>query len=182
MKILALFAPLVLLAAAAFQDAAEPAPPTVVFLLRHAEADGGTQGDRDPALAEAGTERARELARLLGVAGVTHLFASEYQRTQLTLAPLAEALEHEVVVLSARDADAQIAALRELPAGSVAVVAGHSNTVPQLAAKLGVTMRDTVEQQGYGTVLPHDAYDRIAEVILPAGGAPARLVELRYGE
>ena len=182
MKILALLASLVLLAAAAFQDAAEPVSPTVVFLLRHAEATGSTQGDRDPALSEAGTERAQELGRLLGVAGVTHLFASEFQRTQLTLAPLAEALEHEVTVVSARDADAQIAALRELPPGSVAVVAGHSNTVPQLAARLGVTMRDTVEHEDYGTMLPHDAYDRIAEVILPADGAPARLVELRYGE
>jgi len=180
MKILTLLASLVLLVGAAqVQDA--PKQPVVVFLVRHAEAQPSTSTERDPALTAEGRVRAAALARLLGEAGVTHLFASELQRTQATLAPLAEALDLDVVVVPARDSAEQLAALRALPAGSVAVVAGHSNTVPGLARGLGQEMRDLVEQPGQGAVLPHEAYDRIAQVILPTEGGAARTIELRYG-
>jgi broad specificity phosphatase PhoE len=180
MKILALLASLAFLVGMTTQEDA-PEPPVLVVVLRHAEAESSTAGERDPELSEAGAERAAVLARLLGEAGVTHLFASEYQRTQATLAPLADALELEVVVVPARDSAAQVASLRALPPGAVAVVAGHSNTVPTLARELGGEMRDLVEQPGHGTVLPHEAYDRIAQVVLPAGGGAGRMIELRYG-
>ncbi|HJS70263.1 MAG TPA: hypothetical protein VJ744_05600, partial [Gaiellaceae bacterium] len=62
---------------------------------------------------------------------------------------------------------------------SVAVVAGHSNTVPALAKELGCELPGLVLEPGYGEVLAHDSHDRIAQVILPADGAP-KLVELRY--
>jgi phosphohistidine phosphatase SixA len=167
------------------QEAA-PALPVVVFLLRHAEALPSSAAERDPALAEAGEARARTLARLLGAAGVTHLFASEYARTQATLAPLAAETGLAVAVVPASAAERQIAELRALPAGSVAVVAGHSNTVPGLARALaGETMRALVDEPGHGLVLPHEAHDRIAQVILPAdpeAGAATRMIELRYGD
>lgn len=166
----------------AHQDSAPPEP-TVVFLLRHAEALPKSASERDPALAEAGEKRAATLAKLLGSAGATHLFASEYVRTQSTLAPLAEATGLEVTVVPAGKPDRQLQLLRDLPAGSIAVVAGHSNTVPALAGSLGVEMSGLVDQPPYGRILPHEAYDRIAQVVLPAGeDAAVKLIELAYGD
>jgi phosphohistidine phosphatase SixA len=117
----------------------QPAPqkPVAVFLLRHAETAAPTGGGGDPELSEPGKARAQQLARLLGKAGVTHLFASEYARTQATLAPLAGALGLKVETVPAGESARQVAALRALPPGSVAVVAGHSNTVPALVEALG---------------------------------------------
>src|SRR5690348_14604182 len=61
--------------------------PRTIVVVRHAEK--GNDNPTDPSLSDAGVLRALELAKLFGSAKVTHLFASEFQRTQQTLAPLA---------------------------------------------------------------------------------------------
>src|SRR5262245_5523111 len=106
--------------------AAEASEPTVLFLLRHAEKAAAPP--KDPPLTDTGTARARALAELLGDAGVTHLFASEFARTQQTLAPLAERCGKTVAAVGAADVAGLAKQLKALPAGSTAVVAGHSNT------------------------------------------------------
>lgn len=171
-RALASLAPAALLAAGTQDQAAETGPAAVV-LVRHAETGGDTRTDRDPELSEAGEKRAAALAELLGHAGVTHLFASEYKRTQATLAPLAAAVEHEVQVVPARDAAAQIAALEALGPGSIAVVAGHSNTVPALVEALGGTFRRHPDAPKGAPTLLHDQYGRL---FLQAGAT----IELRY--
>jgi phosphohistidine phosphatase SixA len=171
------------------QDGGTPAPfalavePVDVFVLRHAEKGGGDA--QDPELSEAGAARADQLARLLGAAGVTHLFASEYRRTRYTLAPLAAALGLEVVAAPARDVGALAARITDLPAGSVVVVCGHSNTVPKLVDALvrrGGSTSDEARPD-----LAESAFDRLFHLTL----APAvvgstvvlvpRVIELRYG-
>lgn len=136
-----------------------PEKPISVFLVRHAETTASTREVEDPPLSEDGQARATALARLVSGAGVTHLFASEYARTQATLAPLAEGLSLEVEVIPARSTDQQLAALRALPPGSVAVVAGHSNTVPDLVSALGGVAGEPID---------HEEYDRVFLVVLPA--------------
>jgi len=145
---------------------------TVVFLVRHAEK--GSEG-KDPPLTEAGTARAKCLAHMLADAGVTHLFATEYQRTQLTVAPLAAALGLEVVVLPPADGDALVEHLDGLPPNSVAVVAGHSNTVPAIAAALGGGMSD-LDDKGY---IPHATYDLLVQVFRAPEVAATQL-QLHY--
>ena len=156
--------------------------PVVVVLVRHAEK---AQDDpRDPNLSEAGHRRAQAVAAMFGPAGVTHLFSSEYRRTRQTLAPMAEESGLEVKVIPAEDGEAQVAALRELPPGSVAIVAGHSNTVPALVRGLGGDLQGT-EQTEHGEMLQHEEYDRMFVVILPPRGEAAagvQTLELRYGE
>ncbi len=174
----------VLVSPLVFPPLQEPVPrePITVFLVRHAEADASDPADRDPGLSPRGVERARTLARVLGEAGVTHLFCSEYERTRATLAPLAQRCELEVETVSARDAARQVAVLRALPAGSVAVVAGHSNTVPALT---GALLRSTEEEtpRARSSTLPHDAHDRMFLVTLPMAQTCApKSIELRYGE
>ncbi|MFY0534577.1 histidine phosphatase family protein [Nannocystis pusilla] len=67
--------------------------------MRHGEK--AADDPSDPSLSPAGEARAKALAELLGHAGVTHLFASEYRRTQATLRPLADAAGLQITVLPA---------------------------------------------------------------------------------
>lgn len=141
-----------------------------IVLVRHAEKDPA--GGDDPALTPAGEARAVLLARTLGASGVTHLFASELLRTRATLAPLAESTSLAVAQLPARDLERWLAELRGLPAGALAVVAGHSNTVPAIVRGLA----------GRGPeALGDDEHDRLFVVTLAEGCEPS-LLELRYGD
>lgn len=162
------------------QEPAKPAPlpPSTVFVLRHAEKDA--QGDaRDPGLSDKGAARARALARLLAPAHPGHLFASEFQRAQRTLAPLAEALGAKVESHPAQDMAGLARALRALPPGSVSVVAGHSNTVPALVEALG----GHLERLEKG-MLSETSFERLFVVTLPPPGSAAAtsVVELAYGD
>lgn len=164
---------------------APPAPrPHTVVLVRHAEKDA-TRDPSDPGLTPAGEERARGLARLLEHSGVTRLLASEYRRTQATLAPLAAATRLAVETHPARDVDGLVAELLQAPAGSLTVVAGHSNTLPALAAMLGVPLAG-LDPSGD---LADSEYDRLFVLTIglgpDAGPDPERAggiaLELRYG-
>jgi phosphohistidine phosphatase SixA len=166
----------------AVQDPA-PAAQRTVILVRHAEkviVATGAEGAEDPALTAAGQRRAQALARLLGKTGATRLITSEFQRSRDTLAPLAAALGVAVESKPAKEIDALATDLGASSAGSVTVVAGHSNTLPRLAAKLGVPLPGLAA----GSQLGDDEYDRLFVVTLPSSGSAARpaLVELRYGE
>jgi phosphohistidine phosphatase SixA len=141
-----------------------------VVIVRHAEKDSA--GGEDPALSAPGEARARDLARLLGASGVTHLFASEYRRTEETLAPLAAGTGLTVAERPARESERLLEELRGLPAGSLAVVAGHSNTLPGLVRGLAGRGPETIGD---------DEYDRLFVVTHGSGCEPA-LLELRYGD
>lgn len=157
-----------------------PPRPTTIVLVRHAEKDA--QGDpRDPGLSAEGKARSERLAKMFAASGVTHLFASEFHRTQDTLAPLAAPAKLKVeAVPGAKTADL-LHALDALPAGSIAVVAGHSNTVPAIAAHYGVALSG-LEKSAQGEMMPESAFDRLYVITLPPAGskAAAGLLELRY--
>ena len=145
--------------------------PKTVLLLRHAEK--AADDPRDPSLSEAGVARAQELARVLGDAGVTHLYSSEFRRTRDTLAPLSLVAGVDVQVVPARDPEALVSAVSNLPRGSVAVVAGHSNTVPGLV-RLLAPEREAFE-------LAESDYDRLYAVTLTGPHSRAAVLELRFG-
>ena len=158
------------------------AAPVTVFLVRHAETSASTKTHRDPDLSQTGTERAEALARVVEAVPFTHLFASEFQRTQNTLAGVAKRTALEVDVVPAKDLDAQLQALRTLPAGSVALVAGHSNTIPQLCEALGGELAGLEQREPYGLLLPHDQYDRLVLLTLTGDERRAsQTLDLRYG-
>ncbi|MFN0008432.1 MAG: SixA phosphatase family protein [Planctomycetota bacterium] len=167
-------------------DPAGAAGFATAILLRHAEKETGSDPaappSRDPALSQAGQERALALSKLLSRAGATHLFATEYRRTRETLVPLAGALSLEIEAVPAAELARLVERLRSLPAGSVAVVAGHSNTVPAIAQALGGRMEDVVDTPK-GPMLRDDEYDRLVVLTRAlAGGNPsASLIELAYG-
>lgn len=176
------------LAATTWLHAAGPSPapygdaPVTVFLVRHAEAEPRTQQQNDPGLTDRGRERARALTRLLSKSGATRFFSSQYERTQATITGLAEACGGEVEIVEAGSTEEQMAALRAMEPGAVAVVAGHSNTIPQLIQALGGECKDLEDHPQYGRMIPHDEYERLYVLSLSSDpeAAPAT-VELRYG-
>jgi phosphohistidine phosphatase SixA len=153
-----------------------------VYLVRHAEK--AKNDPKDPDLTETGHRRAQELARVLTDEPITHLFSTPLKRTLDTLAPLSAARGLEITTMM--DVQEQADVLLALPAGSVAVLAGHSNTVPALVAALGGQVSDTIEGRS-GPQLHDDSHDRMFVALIGPGTEeePAhlqRLLQLRYGE
>jgi hypothetical protein len=153
---------------AGFEPPAPPAPAMVV-VVRHAEKAPAPKGD--PVLSAVGEERARRLVTLLGHSKPTSLWATQLQRTQLTLAPLAAATGQKVETLPADDTKILVETLRQRR-DRLTVVAGHSNTVPEILRGLGA---DFSEPE-----LGEDEYHRLFIVSLPEGDGPAGWIELAY--
>jgi 2,3-bisphosphoglycerate-dependent phosphoglycerate mutase len=143
-------------------------PVTTVLLVRHAE-KSATPPD-NPVLSDAGQKRAQALARILEGANVKALYATEFARTQQTVAPLSAQLGIPVTAINADDADGLVKNILANHRGETILVAGHSNTVPVIIEKL----------RG-GQVQPiNDAeYDKLFVVTLYRFGT-AKVVQLRY--
>lgn len=137
----------------------------VVYLVRHAEK---LDDSRDPPLNDVGRARAAALAAMLRDAGVTHVWSTEFQRTQQTAGPLAGSAGLEVASYDPRDLAAFATRLKMIPGRHVVV--GHSNTTPQLVAALGGQA---------GTPIEESEYDRLYVVTLSAGATQSIL--LRFG-
>jgi broad specificity phosphatase PhoE len=150
-----------------------PAPATVVILVRHAERAPGTG---DPPISETGQARARALAELGKVAGVQVIITTQFQRTQQTAAPLAEALGLTPVVVSTLGGDAashiaEVAAAVRRNAGKTVLVVGHSNTIPAIVGALGgPRLADLCDSE----------YDNVFTMVLDAE-AGVRTVRARFG-
>jgi len=145
-----------------------PAQPTTVVLVRHAEK---VDASADAALSEAGHARARELARVLGDLPIRAVYTSQFARTKDTVAPLCQALGLTAQAIDAKATADLATVIRAQHAGGVVVVCGHSNTLPQLAAALGVG-----EPIAYG----ESEYDALRVVTIGAG-ADVGALALRFG-
>ena len=147
-----------------------------LYAVRHAEKDSGP----NPPLTLKGRVRAEALAEALDSIPIEVIFSSDYLRCQETVSPLAAKKSLDPVLIEAADPHRQIAALRQLSAGSVALLCGHANTVPLLVQSLGGVCPDLE----FG-MLPETAYDRLFEVKFVAGGdAPdqTQVTVRHYGE
>lgn len=138
----------------------------VVFLVRHAEKV--EDGSKDPPLTAAGRARAARLARMLGDAGLTGVYSTDYRRTRETAAPAAASAGLEVRIYDPSKPEALAARLRAR-AGRYLVV-GHSNTVPGLVRALGGDP---------GPAMSEAEYDRLYVVLI--GPAGVTTLRLRYG-
>jgi phosphohistidine phosphatase SixA len=152
-----------------------------VILLRHAEKD--PSGDAiNPGLSEAGKKRALTLAHLLTPARVTHLFASKYKRARETLQPFAEASGLKVDTDFGALAAELGPRILDFPADAVVVVAGHSNTIPALAAALGGEIQN-LETTPQGPMIAEKDFGRLFVLTPgPPGATKSLLLELAYGD
>ncbi|HVM69123.1 MAG TPA: histidine phosphatase family protein [Gaiellaceae bacterium] len=144
-------------------------------MVRHAEK---ASAEKDTPLSERGHARAKVLASMLEGAGVTRLVATQYRRTQETLAPLAARLSLPVDVSPADKTRDLVAELRAAPDGAFVVVATHSNVVPFVVEELAGAKLRGVE----GDALAEDDYARVVVIAEPCGARAPYVLELRSGD
>lgn len=142
------------------------------LIVRHAEKVTGTS-DPDPALLPEGRERARLLKEMLRDLPIVGIYASQYQRTQLTVAPLATERKIPVSIYDARNPDSLVAALpRRHPDGDV-VIATHLGSLQKLLRGFGVP--------GEWDIADHE-YDNLF-IVAPADSTrPLEWIRLHFGE
>jgi len=155
----------VLMAAGLGSPALAQDGPVLVYLVRHAEK---LDDSRDPPLNEAGKARAVELARVLGDAGITHVWSTDFARTRSTAAPTAEALGVAVQTYDPSKGREFVEELLHTPGRHLVV--GHSNTTPALVKLLGGEP---------GGPISDTEYDRLYVVVLDGQRVTTTL--LRYG-
>ena len=145
-------------------------PITTVVLVRHAEKNIEPDNP-NPNLSSAGQARAQELARILGNAGVTAIYASQFVRTQQTVQPLANQLGLTVNRIDAGNTDQLVQHILTNNNGGIVFVAGHNNTVPATIAALG---------GGNFPIIPENEFDNLFVVTVYRSGR-AKVLKLKYG-
>lgn len=155
-------------AAAAILLAAAPAwaQVTTVLVVRHAEK--ASAGGKDPHLSAAGKVRAKDLAHAAGASGVTAIYATHFQRTQETVAPLAAALGLTPIVKSADLTEELVEEIKNTRRGQTVLVCGHSDTVPDIVKRLSGVVVDPIPDTRfdglYVVTLHHDETGRATRV------------------
>lgn len=150
--LIAMLAVFIAAPAAAQRDAT-----ATIILLRHAEKE--TSG-ADPALSPKGLERSYRLPKVLQQYNPDLFYATDYTRTRQTLAPWITATGKPLLLYNA-DSLAPFAQQLLALAGKTVVVAGHSNTTPQLVNLL--LGRETYPQ------LPDTAYSKLFIITIRNG-------------
>lgn len=142
---------------------------TTFILVRHAEkaVDGGS----DPELKPEGVKRAVAFADLFAKATIDAVYSTNYKRTRNTITPLATAKGLTVNTYSSMKA-ADLEALLAKHAGGTIVLAGHSNTIPEIAnALVGEKKFEQFADDDYGNIIV---------VSVTAIGKNAKVLLLRY--
>jgi phosphohistidine phosphatase SixA len=139
-----------------------------VLLVRHADIDLPPQ-TTNPPLNAAGRHRAEDLARSAEGSGVSAIFTSTFLRTVETVGPLAARLSLVAPPVPPPAVLAQ--QVRAGALGATIVVAGHSNTVPEMISALGVP--------GPVPVIGERDFDNL--FVVTVVGGEAGLLRLKYG-
>jgi broad specificity phosphatase PhoE len=145
-------------------------PLTTVILVRHAEKKIEPVNP-DPDLAPAGVERAQQIARFFGDAGINVIYATQYKRTQQTVQPLADRIGVPVTLLNANQTDELVNQIHTTHRGKTIFIAGHNNSVPAIVSVLS--------GESYPTI-PENEYDNLFIVTIYRFGK-AKVTKLKYG-
>ncbi|HJT17092.1 MAG TPA: histidine phosphatase family protein [Thermoanaerobaculia bacterium] len=108
---------------------------TTAIVVRHADRANITQNSP---LSGLGLARAAELARVLASVKLDAIYATQYVRTQQTVAPTAKEKGLTPVIFEAGREAALAADVREHHAGGTVLIASHSDRIPELLRQLGV--------------------------------------------
>jgi phosphohistidine phosphatase SixA len=139
-----------------------------VLLVRHADIDLPPLSS-DPPLSAAGKRRASSLAHVAGGAGETAVFTSTFMRTIQTVGPLGARLG-----LVAHPDPPPAVLAQQVTAGalgSVVVIAGHSNTIPEMIEALGVPAAPAIGEHEFDNLF-----------VVTVVGGEAALLRLKYGK
>ena len=139
----------------------------VVFFVRHAEK---VDSSRDAQLSKVGRDRAKELARVLKDAELTHVHSTDFARTKATAKPVADHHGLKVELYDRYNATALIQQLRAT--GGRHLVVGHSSSIPGAIRELGGNPGSRINYT--------DEFDRLYVVSVDSMGH-TNTVLLRYG-
>ena len=140
---------------------------TTAYVLRHAEKL--TTGS-DPDLSVEGHTRAAALVVTLQDVKIDAIYATEFLRTQNTVAPLADARALTVGAYQAANSSAIAELILEKHSGQGVVVCGHSNTVGEIIQALGHDELIQLTESDYGDLF-----------IITITDGNATLVRTRFG-
>ncbi|TAJ52135.1 MAG: histidine phosphatase family protein [Chitinophagaceae bacterium] len=142
------------------------------IILRHAEKDttaaGSTMMKADPPLTQQGRERAEKLLFVLAAYSPDAIYSTNYTRTKSTVTPLAKKFNKEIQVYEPKDLVSFSEKLLQ-EKGKTIIVAGHSNTTPQLVNLL-------IKEKKYAN-LNESVYNQLWIVTVRDGKGEARVVE-----
>jgi len=142
---------------------------TIFILVRHAEK--ASDGTSDPALTVEGVARADKILSLFSKTEITSIYSTNYIRTKMTVAPLAEAKKAEIAIYDPGSLEKFADKLLNDNSGGTVIVSGHSNTTPTLAnLLLGEEKFKQFEDSDYGNLL----------IITTSDSGKPKLLHLRY--
>jgi len=143
---------------------------TKIFIVRHAEKESG----KDPVLTAAGNTRAGDLMRALQNEGVQKIYVSQFKRTQNTADSMRILLNINTVQYMADTAcDNLVNTIMENgDFGKTILIIAHSNTIPQIIRKFGVT------DYPYGDI-PDNEFDDL--FVITYKKEKAKLKKMKYG-
>lgn len=120
-----------------------------IILVRHAER---ANNDTDSELSQSGIDRANRLAAMLKDIKMDELYATPFKRTRGTLEPIAKKIKKDITPFKTNDINAFAETLRK-KWGKTILVAGHSNTTPNLVNLLIKEERfRQMEEADYGKI------------------------------
>ena len=145
----------------------------IVFALRHADRTPDPQDDLSPK----GLARARLLARMLSESGVSTAFCSSAKRTQMTVQPLRDVLGERLTIMKISTSSTShvqdiVDGVTALPDDAVAMIVGHSDTVPEIVRKFTAKTVDEIKA---------GEFDKLFVLSIRTGGA-STVAQTRYGE
>ena len=144
-------------------------PLTTALVVRHAER---AAVGADPPLSADGQARAETLVHVARDAGVVAVYATEWLRTQQTVQPLADHLGLPVTMVNALDVEDLGDQVLADHAGEVVVIAGHSNTVPDIVEEFGADPIPAIAESEYDNLY----------VVTDYRFNRAKVLHLNYGE
>ena len=119
--------------------------PQGIYVVRHVEKQL-IPPQKDPPLSKLGFKHAQALAQKLKNIHFDHIFSSQFKRTQLTVAPLANLQNREIEIYSATETKKLAQNILKGCHQNI-LIAGHSNTVPDFLSHLGLKMKATIGGQ-----------------------------------
>ena len=164
---------LIFLMATAFKNtsfAQQKTTVTKIFIVRHAEKETG----KDPVLTPAGNVRAGDLMRVLQNEGIQKIYVSQYKRTQMTGDSLRIQFNTDTVHYAADTLCDNLinSIMQHSDFGKAILIIAHSNTIPQIIRKFGVT------DYPYGDI-PDGEFDNL--FVITYKKDKAKLKKLKYG-
>lgn len=143
---------------------------TTFIIVRHAERENtGT----DPNLNTAGQARAEELKRILEKISLDAVYTTPYNRTRQTVTPTATSKSLSVTNYSTNTPYAQLVnQFKAKHKGKVILIAGHSNTVPEILKAL--------TNNAFSVVITETQFDHLF-IVSATQPSTTTVTHLKYG-